>query len=78
MNHTEQKWFYVGSHSLSDYSVARQSSELTAFPIFFLVLKDNTQNDVEILQDGVKELKKSSDELLQRDVPGKFPLLCCC
>ena len=78
MNHTEQRWFYIGCHSLFEYSVARQSSELTAFPNFFLVLKDMTQNDMEKLQDEVKELKKTSDESLQRDVPGKFLLFCCC
>ena len=74
---SEQRWFHVGPHSLSEYSVARLSSELTAFPIFFLVLKDKTQNDVDKLQNGVKELQKTNDELLQHDVPGKFPLFCC-
>ena len=43
------------------------------FFFFFPVLKDKTLNDVEKLQDEVKELKKTSDELLQHDVPGKFP-----
>ena len=51
------------------YSVARTPSDLIIQPTESVqVSKDNMKN----LQDEFEELKKTSDELLQRDKLGKF------